>query len=300
MALKAGAERVLVRSGMPAIKRWTLRGDVLILAYHNVLPDGERPAGDISLHLSRADFAAQLDTLGDTHDIVSLRTALSIGPEPRRRPLAVITFDDAYRGAMSAGVAELRARELPATVFVAPSYVGGRAFWWDSIAWPVGTAEGRSFRARALDQAAGDEERVYALASRLGLSTRDVPSHARCASLPELRAAASYERLTFAAHSWSHPNLAAVERDRLERELVAPLAWLRLNLPRVEAYLSYPYGRWSPTVARAATRAGYLAALRVDGGWVKRHTSEALPRFNVPAGITRDGFALRAAGLFCG
>lgn len=288
-----------MRSGVTAISRRRVRGDVLVLAYHNVVPDGERAGGDVSLHLRRGDFAAQLDALSETHDIVSLGDALAAAPRPRKRPLAVITFDDAYRGAMTAGVAELRARSLPATVFVAPSFVGGRTFWWDSVAWPVGTARGRQFRARAIDDAAGDEEQVSALASCLGLGTRDVPEHAQCATLAELRAASAYERLTFGAHSWSHPNLAMIEPSRLERELTAPLVWLRLNLTRTVPYLSYPYGRWSPAVARAATAAGYLGAFRVDGGWIKRRTPEALPRFNVPAGITRQGFTLRAAGLFC-
>src|SRR2546423_5455975 len=111
--VKAIAERVLLASGGRAA-RWRMRDRTLILAYHNVVPDEQPIFGDRSLHLRRSDFAAQLDALRETHDVVPLPAVLlpSHGPRPR----AAITFDDAYAGAVTLGVAEVVARGLPATV----------------------------------------------------------------------------------------------------------------------------------------------------------------------------------------
>jgi hypothetical protein len=65
--------------------------------------------------------------------------------------------------------------------------------------------------------------------------------------------------------------------------------------------LAYPYGISSPEVERAAKAVGYMAAFRVHGGWMKRaDTRWSLPRFNVPAGLSRAGFRLRLAGHFAG
>ena len=87
----------------------------------------------------------------------------------------------------------------------------------------------------------------------------------------------------------------------MTEELDRPLAWLRERFERVIPWLSYPYGRWSDSVAAAARRAGYRAALRVDGGWYRGGVGDlySVPRLNVPAGVSGNGFSLRLGGLFC-
>jgi hypothetical protein len=52
-------------------------------------------------------------------------------------------------------------------------------------------------------------------------------------------------------------------------------------------------------VHAAAREAGYAAGLMIDGGWVAPPPRDtfAIPRLNIPAGVSRDGFVLRTAGL---
>jgi len=271
---------------------------VLILAYHNIRPDDAPPAGDRPLHLSLASFRDQLDRLSGSLDVIPLDQAL----EPSRggHPRAVITFDDAYHGAMTLGVPELVARGLPATVFVTPAFLGGRSFWWDALADPSGLADG--LRARALEEMRGEEASIRAWATASGHPLIEPPSDCRGASEDDLRRAAANPGITLGSHTWSHPNLARLDETRLTEELDRPLAWLRERFERVIPWLSYPYGRWSDPVAAATRRAGYRAALRVDGGWYRQGQGalHSIPRLNVPAGISGDGFSLRLAGLFCG
>ena len=124
-ALKAVTERVLVQAGPVGLSRRGIRRRALVLAYHNILPDDTTSLGDRSLHLPRARFVEQLDELTQHCEIVSLDEAIEHAWSPdAARPRVAITFDDAYRGAVTVGIPELVRRGLPATVFVAPAFIG--------------------------------------------------------------------------------------------------------------------------------------------------------------------------------
>lgn len=295
--LKDAAERLALGGGLARASRARMGGAALVLAYHDVAPDGAAPAGDRSLHLPVSAFAAQLDRLAETHDVVPLPALLH--PPRTDRPRAAITFDDAYRGAATLGVAALAARGLPATLFVVPGRVGGDAFWWDALAGDGGMPA--DVRARALDEARGREDRVLALAAAAGMERGDVPPFARPAGEDELRAAASVPGITLGAHTWSHPALPRLPEAEARREVRDALAWLRARFPASTVpWLSYPYGLWSPAVARIAEEEGCRAALRIRGGWMRPGADPmAIPRVNVPAGLSLRGFTLRAAGLLC-
>ena len=154
-ALREAVGSLLVHTGVDRVARFLARRRCAILAYHNIVPDGTRPGGDRSLHLERSRFAAQLDLLTDAVDVVPLEALIRSDAEDRGRPRIAVTFDDAYRGAVTLGVDELAKRELPATIFVAPGLVGGRTLWWDELA---GRGEGGlppDVRRRALGEFRG-------------------------------------------------------------------------------------------------------------------------------------------------
>jgi peptidoglycan/xylan/chitin deacetylase (PgdA/CDA1 family) len=273
-----------------------VRQDILILAYHNVVPGGERVVGERSLHVSREAFAAQLDVLRRTHDVIPLEAVAE--PSRGRRPRAVITFDDAYAGALTAGVAELEARRLPATVFVAPAYIPDQSFWWDALAGGRGLLDDH-IRATALIKYEGREGRVRDWAVEAGLAQADLPAHARAGSLEELHAAANVPGISIGSHTLSHCNLAVASPHVVSEELCSSRDWLADRFPSFIPWLSYPYGaanRGTPALVRAA---GYRGALLIRGGWYSRrhdHNFE-LPRVNIPRGLSIEGFKLRAAGL---
>ena len=298
--LKSTFEQGVLRSGIPEAMRRRHRGDVLVLAYHNIVPTGASLAGDRSLHLPQQRFAEQLNALALTHDIIPLARALA--GHAGDRPAAVITFDDAYEGAVTAGVAELEARGLPATIFVAPAYLNGGDFWWDVLTAPGASAISPALRSWALEDCGGRDADIRARASREhGAQLSPVPSHARGAHEHDLLAAASIPGITLASHTWSHPNLSRLASDALANELARPLAWLRERFTNVLPAISYPYGLASEEVEHATANAGYTAGLRIEGGWMLRTGSRAnafaLPRLDVPSGLSAAGFELRAAGV---
>lgn len=295
--VKRAVERGLVASGAPAWGRRRRAGDALILAYHNVVPDDAPPAGDPSLHLPRRAFVAQVEALAQGHEVVPLPELLA-RRGGRGRPLAAITFDDAYRGAVEVGLPELARRGLPATVFVAGAMAGGGSFWWDTLALGQGGVLPEQIRHHALEALAGDDAAVRGWARAQGHPTAPPPWFATVAAADALGAALAAGPVCLAPHSWSHPNLARVGPDRLHDELAAGLAWLRERFEGVLPLLAYPYGRFGPAVEAAARAAGYQHGFAIEGGWLSAAGSGfTLPRWNVPAGISLDGFLIATAGL---
>lgn len=291
--LKSLMEKALRRSfGDPA----RMRSRALILAYHNVVPDGFEGQGDRSLHLALSLFRRQLDLLQAHCRVTSLPDLLEYGPGLDRLSVA-ITFDDAYVGAVELALPELAQRGLPATLFVAPGLLGARSFWWDELAQGPGGLSATRRRA-ALDTHQGRSDAVRA-AFHDPRSGTSLPQWYACAEETPVRSLAHSEGLTLGAHSWSHPNLTRLTAQELIPELTRPLEWLASTNARTLRALAYPYGLHSPEVQAAARAAGYDAALRVEGGWLGREAGDrlAVPRFNIPAGLSEDGFMLRLSGV---
>jgi peptidoglycan/xylan/chitin deacetylase (PgdA/CDA1 family) len=294
--MKWAAEKVFARSSLLSTLTRRRSRDVLILAYHNIVPRGqERCKGDASLHLDHEEFARQLDTIQQTYTVVPLTSIFDCAKagEPLR---VAITFDDAYEGAVTVGVAELVSRGLPATIFVAPGLIGQQT-WWDVLAAQgLLSPDARRF---ALETLTGDRERVISWAAQS--RRQDRVSTFRIGTEHEISAAADCAGISLGSHTWSHRNLCALDSSEMQRELTRPLAWLSERWGARAWALSYPYGMSSPQVERAAADTGYKTAFRVDGGALRATAAVrpyAVPRLNIPAGISIDGFRLRLTGLY--
>lgn len=296
-AIKGVMERALIWSGAAAIQRRRMIGETLVLAYHNVVPDGTPPVGDLANHLPLSRFAAQLDALAKTHDVVAL-TDLAL-PSTGRRPRAIITFDDAYQGAVIHGVAALVERRMPATIFVAPGFIGGQSFWWDALADVQGAGLDAPLRDRALGELRGEDTRIRDWAARADYEIHDVPVVACAATEAELLASAAAPGITLGSHTWSHPNLARLDVRSLPGELARPLEWLRARTSKVVPWIAYPYGLYNAAVTNAVRELGYAGGLAISGGWSTNPPADpfAVPRVNIAPGMSRRGFELRGAGL---
>jgi peptidoglycan/xylan/chitin deacetylase (PgdA/CDA1 family) len=287
---------MLSSSGARWLMHHRVRGKRLILAYHGIIPHGFSPAGERALFTSERDFAAQLDTLLELVDVAPLDLIDEAGDG---RPRVAITFDDAYRGAVTVGFAELAKRGLPGTIFVSPARLNSQVFWWDALADPRGILDD-VIRGHALNEQRGSEERVREWAAGENIPTSgDLPSYAHTATIAELRTGLKQSGMTVGSHTWSHINLAALPRAEVMIEITRSRDWLRAEFgEKAIDWLSYPYGLDSPDARRAAAEAGYRGGLRIAGGW--HHPSDvaafARPRLNVPAGVSIEGFRARLLG----
>jgi peptidoglycan/xylan/chitin deacetylase (PgdA/CDA1 family) len=294
--LKRPIERALGSSSVTWITRHRLRGKRLILAYHGVIPDGARPAGERALFIPQRQFAAHLDMLCAVADVAPLT---QLDEEGDGRPRVAITIDDAYAGAVCEGVHELVTRSLPATIFVAPSRLDGHTFWWDALAHATGKLNDR-VREHALYSLCGSDERVREWAVRAGLPiSTELPEYARAASRMKLRAALDHPGITIASHTWSHANLASLSTSEILSELDRSREWLEAEFAgRTVDWLAYPYGLDSSATRRALAASCYTGALRIGGGWhsTQKVSRFARPRLNVSACLSGAGLRARLLG----
>jgi hypothetical protein len=106
----------------------------------------------------------------------------------------------------------------------------------------------------------------------------------------------------FGNHTMHHPNLSALEVDEAVDEIHEAWQWLSTRLPRLcDPIVAYPYGLSPQQSSALLASTDMKFGLAVDGGWMKRgveYDRSRIPRWNVPAGISRDGFLLRIRGRF--
>jgi peptidoglycan/xylan/chitin deacetylase (PgdA/CDA1 family) len=234
-------------------------------------------------------FEAQLQMIREQADIVSLMELLTTDAPNDRR--VAITFDDAYASALTLAVPACAAAEAPCTIFVAPAILGTVPHWdWaaDTGAWSD------TDRERFLWQQGGVPAHGQ---GDLALSSCD---ELRIAEYAQLCTVASSALVTIGNHTMRHPNLGALPEDAASDDIEEADRWLRQRFPsQYVPVLAYPFGivgshldtaRWSTTIEYA---------LRVTGGWSPNAAPPErlrIPRWNVPAGISRHGFQLRLRG----
>lgn len=296
--LKHLGERALVSSGAARVARIKFRKRTLVLAYHNVVPDGDALSGNLNLHLPQREFARQLDVLVRTHDVAPIDTLL-MPPSSSGRPRVIITFDDAYAGALTAGIDELVRRRMPATIFVAPALLGS-APWWDILAERTRGIVPDHLQPHTLEALGGRGSEILRWVQSEPMESTSASTLPHIGTETQLKAAASRPGITLASHTWSHPNLCALTNTEIETELARPLQWLQSRFATVAPWLSYPYGYFSDSVQNVAAKVGYIGSFRIDGGWIPQSapSPHALPRLNIPSGLSLNGFRLRLAGLF--
>jgi peptidoglycan/xylan/chitin deacetylase (PgdA/CDA1 family) len=293
---KRPIERALSAPWIGSVTRQRVRGKRLILAYHGIVPEGASSAGERSLFIPQREFAAHLDVLAKIADVARLDR---IDEEGDGRPRVAITIDDAYKGAVREGVAELVKRSLPATIFVAPARVGGHVFWWDALSSERGEMEPH-LRTFALTKLAGSDERVRAWAAAASLpSSDDLPEYARSATREELRAAVRNPGITLGSHTWSHRNLAELDINEIMSEVGRSRSALKGEFGHsVIDWLAYPYGIDSVAAQQAVAASSYTAAVRNSGGWhaASRTPRFARPRLNIPAGLSVERLRIHVMG----
>ncbi|MEZ5291891.1 MAG: polysaccharide deacetylase family protein [Vicinamibacterales bacterium] len=108
-------------------------GRGVVLMYHRVAAPQADPW---ALSVTPAAFDDQMAMLrAEMHpmSLTELAAAIRGGHVPERA--VAVTFDDGYADTVSAAWPRLRAHGVPATIFLATGYVGGRTeFWWDFVA----------------------------------------------------------------------------------------------------------------------------------------------------------------------
>ena len=321
-AVKGAAAVALHWSGarelLSTVQRRAVGGRrILILSYHRVVNDFglEEKRSLSSLNISQETFRRHLEALQESHDIVSLDDALSVldGSSSAARDVAVITFDDGYRGVYTHAYPVMRDMRVPGVVYVPSALIGtekrlGHDRLYAALErmrkrgigpmavgvggrgerWLIDALEGGADSHLALERliarhpTPGLLDLATALEERLGLKSEKVPDGQLTMTWEMLREMDAHGIVT-GAHTAEHTVLTHAKLGAARREIAQCKAVLEKGVQKPVKHFAYCNGYYSAGVAQALRAEGFVSAV----------TTEDMP--NVPGA---DPFALKRKVLW--
>ena len=287
-----------------------------ILVYHRVVAEPDPLAPD---EVCAREFDRQLAALGRWFTVLPLRQAtarLRGGTLPVRA--ACVTFDDGYADNVTVALPILRRRGVPATFFLATSFIDGGRMWNDTVIETVRGARGDILDARCTGlgtlSLSTMELRRQAI-KKLLAALKYLPPEERHKRVEELAAEAvcplpsdlmmttgqarqlSASGMEIGAHTVTHPILAQLGPERAEREIRDGKRRLEAITGSPVTMFAYPNGKPGRDYRREhvgmVRDLGFEAAVSTAWG-VARTASDPyqLPRFT-PLDRTPGKFVLR-------
>jgi peptidoglycan/xylan/chitin deacetylase (PgdA/CDA1 family) len=245
----------------------------------------------------------QLTVLRRIANVVPLRdalTALEQGRTPGVRAVA-LTFDDGYRDNLTVAGPILRRLGLPATCFLVPGLLSGRASpWWEKLAWAFARRRCRRIewqgRLFTLDDVSTTRQAFSSVADQLKRADR-IERDAAVDEIGELlRPHGEYfvadqflgwdgarqlcDFMEIGSHSRYHAILSQESAQAQEADLREAKRELQEGLDRAISVLAYPNGRrsdYNASTVTAAAMAGYTHALTTMPGL----NTAATPRYEI-------------------
>lgn len=279
-----------------------LQGKVVILTYHRVVSSEDLAIQCIQdgMYVSVETFTAQIQFLRAHFTLLSFSELLTMWMEKRWDPsqrYCVVTFDDGWLDNYTHALPVLKRHDIPATVFLATSFVGtNKWFWPEKIGW---------LYQKFIQRSAGEQKRIvsslkggreWGHSCEAALLEKDsdaliewcktlAPVHidnlvsgwaeALEVNLPSDRQILNWDEvrvmseagLSFGSHSVTHAILTKLYCDEVMQEASDSWATLKQQPIRAIPVFCYPNGDCSEEIGRWVEAAGYQAATTTQFGY---------------------------------
>jgi peptidoglycan/xylan/chitin deacetylase (PgdA/CDA1 family) len=276
-----------------------VRGRVLILMYHRVIPRADFQATFVQpgLYVTPDTFERHLRFIADRFDVLSFADLLRMwdaGGWDDDAHYCVITFDDGWLDNYTYAYPLLRSHGLPATIFLPTDFVGtSRWLWFDRLGALLhrrGTGTTDDWD-RHIERAKtmSDDARNRMLDDLECEAGGHYLARRRFVDWDQVREM-SGGGISFGSHTRTHANLTRLPPADLDRELGESLQALRREHVQYVPVLAYPNGDYTDAVVEAARAAGYCAAVTTHPGLESRRPADRfeLNRIGVHDEVTRS------------
>jgi peptidoglycan/xylan/chitin deacetylase (PgdA/CDA1 family) len=253
----------------------------------------------------RQEFARQLEHVRRHYRVLPLdRIVRSLQTGERIEPNTLaITVDDGHRDFYETAYPELKARAIPATVFLTTGFLDGAWLWFDRVNWlfrnarveaaempmPGGArrfeldtdahrfaAGGEVAESLVALENADREKRIGEIERALNVPTPAVIANEFAPLLWDQVREMAESGISFGAHTVTHPTLSAIsERAQIDVELRESKRRVEQETQREAPIFCYPNGRdadISEVVVASARECGFVAAVQTEPGLNTRTT----------------------------
>lgn len=291
-----------------------------ILAYHRVMPTDaleSYPFDEELISATPAQFEWQMSYLRKYAHPISLNDVIEFIDSGTPLPMAAVavTFDDGFADTYRYAFPILKRYAIPATIFVCTGYMDSNdPFWFELAAYLTYHLEphtleapgGRTFptgdehyaRTSSLRELHGilkdlpNDDRIALISAWTrrfaSCITHDAIGHSQPISWTQAKEMAA-GGIDFGSHTVTHPNLARLSSEELNRELSQSKQVLEARLQRAINSIAYPIGTpstYNEHVINATAKQGFKLGVTYISGANPLH---ALKRFE----LHRHGIGLR-------
>jgi len=329
-ALKSIAYKVVSREPLLDLaRRTTLRNKTIVLMYHEIANDHDEV--DAWTVVKKSDFIRHMEYLSSHFRVVSLGEAIDRMSRPIEEPspptpMAVVTFDDGYKGNRSVLLPIIQSMRIPITIFIASKALHDQTlYWYDRL---INKCNGNHFLVVDLtylslgkyriNAVRGSEnwrqiERLLTDLKTLEPNTRekvvdDIIGDARFSqqhdayqvaplAIRELRELSECPLITIGAHSHCHNLLTQLSDSDIESSVKTSKQVLESWSDRPVRYFAYPNGTYNNTVIRIVQASGFQCGLStVPKPWEKRESLFTIPRLGIGRYDSFDYFKAKISG----
>lgn len=300
----------------------------IVLMYHEVLPDEvTMPAWTI---VRESHFRWQMSYLQKHFDIVTMDQALErvAGNVAGKKPFAVVTFDDGYRGNLDIALPIMESMGLPFIVYVATQAIMDNSlYWYDQVIGLLNTMGKIDLRLELdskvehfkLDNRANDNrrweetQRLLTRLKQLEPEVREtcvrhivdehipVGTTLKMLSSADLRRLADSDCVAIGSHTHRHELLDQLVPQDVHETLQTSNEIITRLTGTPPRHFSYPNGNFTPHLVKQIHEAGYDTAVTTRSGfWTPEEYRLTIPRLCVGRFDTKGQFKSRVAGYLQG
>ena len=300
---------------------------IIIFAYHRVYP------GKDNLYVKNVypeEFEKQIKYLKKNFKIYTLEQLINLLSTDKidngtKENIAVITFDDGYKDNHIYAYPILKKYQVPATIFLVSGHIGkDELFWWDKIGYIISNSQQSSINIPNFgDFSLMDNQKkfhcIFFLLSRFkkvsnqlkneymknlqkicGVTIPSGLAEKIILSWDEIREMKD-NGISFGAHTLNHPNLASLDLNEAEKEILHSKKMIEERLKTDITLFAYPYGSksdYNSEIIELIKKTGFKCACTSNHKLANKYNMEDiyhLPRVQVSYDF--DRFKIIISGI---